>query len=187
VALAGSLRPQRRRPIMTTARNRPDISLFDNGRVFPLRSSISFILGTKSRQTTRSKGATPCIFPCFSELQPPVRTQPGDRDGTACALETWAVFCRGPSRAKSCGRAVDPKSRASETTASGLNKRLHGAWGSSRSFVVECSVSPQFTESRSPESGVERRGRPQTKTPQTRLSRGTFAEQPSPEVCSHLA
>ena len=28
---------------------------------------------------------------------------------------------------------------------------------------------------------------PQTETPQTRLSHGTFVEQPSPEVCSQLA
>ena len=37
--------------------------------------------------------------------------------------------------------AADPKSRALETDASGLNRRHHGAWGSSRGFIVGCSVS----------------------------------------------
>ena len=35
--------------------------------------------------------------------------------------------------------------------------------------------------------GMERHGSPQTKTPQTQLSHGTFVEQPSPEVCSQSA
>ena len=46
----------------------------------------------------------------------------------ACALETRALFCRGPSRAKAGTRAADPESRALETDASGLNRRLQGSW-----------------------------------------------------------
>jgi hypothetical protein len=53
------------------------------------------------------------------------------RTVAACALETWALFRRGPGRAKACTRAADPKSRALETDASRLNGRRHGAWGSS--------------------------------------------------------
>ena len=40
--------------------------------------------------------------------------------------------------------AADPKSRALETDASGLNRRHHGAWGSSRSFIEGCSVSAVY-------------------------------------------
>ena len=53
----------------------------------------------------------------------------------ACALEAWALLRRSASRAKAAARAADPESRALETDAGGLNARLHGARGSSRSFV----------------------------------------------------
>src|ERR1700730_10087863 len=45
------------------------------------------------------------------------------------------IFCRGHGRAKACARAAEPKSRALETDASGLNGRPHGVWGSSAVFA----------------------------------------------------
>ena len=44
-----------------------------------------------------------------------------------CSLETWALFRGGPGRAKACARPAGPKSRALETDASRLKRRLHGA------------------------------------------------------------
>src|SRR4029077_3204742 len=41
-----------------------------------------------------------------------------------CSLETWALFRRGPGRAKACARPAGPKSRALETDASRLNRGL---------------------------------------------------------------
>ena len=70
----------------------------------------------------------------------------------ACALEARTLFRRGASRAKAGARAADPESRAIETDASGLKRRLHGARGSSRIFVG----SDPFPYSR--ESGLRERG-----------------------------
>ena len=73
---------------------------------------------------------------------------------------------------------ADPRGSSKKYREPGLNRRLQGAWGSSRSFVVGARF-PQFTESGSRESGMERRRSLQTKTSQTQLSHGTFVEQPS--------
>ena len=45
---------------------------------------------------------------------------------SACEVETWTSFGRGPSGAKAGAGAAEPKSRALETGASRLNRRLHG-------------------------------------------------------------
>jgi len=59
-------------------------------------------------------------------------------------LETWALLRRGPGGTKACARAAEPKSRALETHASGLNGWHHGAWGSSAVFSVG-AVGPTAT------------------------------------------
>ena len=96
---------------MTKAKICPDISLFDHGQVFPLRSSISFILGTKSRQTTQVGKEDSLYFSLFmgkwlgedlfSELQHGGPHTAGDTGAAPMgALEVRSVFCRVPSRAK---------------------------------------------------------------------------------------
>jgi hypothetical protein len=62
--------------------------------------------------------------------------------------------------------ATPAESRAVKPASSRLSGRPHGAWGSSRQSVITPGGRSSL----------------QTKTPQTRLSRGTFLEQPSPEV-----
>jgi hypothetical protein len=86
------------------------------------------------------------------------------------------LYCRGASRAKACAGTPDPKSRALETDASGLNRWLHGARASSRNFVVGCSVSA-VNGVWVARKWVERHRSLQTKTPQTRLNHGAFVEQ----------
>ena len=94
---------------------------------------------------------------------------------TACALDGWALFCRVPSRAKAAARAADPMSRALETDASWLNRGAFAVHEVHRAFLVSGARFPAVLQSVSVAgSGVERRGSPQTKTSQTRLSPGTF-------------
>ena len=72
------------------------------------------------------------------------RTAQPRRAGAVAACARKGLRCRGPSGAKACARAADPKSRALETDASRLNGRRHGAWGSSAVLsAVEGSLRPE--------------------------------------------